>query len=297
MENFKLTVFTPTYNRAYILPNCYQSLCNQTNKDFHWLIVDDGSTDNTAELVKNWVNEGIISIQYIYQKNAGKQRAMNTAIKSCQTEIIADLDSDDCYLPETVAKILECFGEISNNTKVAGIIGRRSDSNGKIIGSNNIPEGKYIANYDRLLGKYGYFGDTNRAYKTKILAQYLFPEIEDKFIPEDVMWSKVDQKYDLYIVNQSFAVSEYLADGYTKNTAKLYKQNPLGVQLSYNQLMLSNRGIKYNMIASVMYTTWSWKCKMKNSFLNCQNKKRYLLALPISLLCTIIKYPAWIYKD
>jgi len=292
----ELTVFTPTYNRAYVLEECYHSLCAQTNQNFIWLIVDDGSNDNTGNLVQQWILQNKITIQYIYQNNLGKQRAINTAINNCQTKYIADLDSDDKYLPDTVATILEYMEKIKSDTQIAGIIGRRLNSNGQILGSKIIPKGSFVTNIDKLIKGYKYMGDTNRAYKTEILAKFLYPEIDDKFIPEDYMWAQIDQKFGIYFVNQAFAISDYLDDGYTKNIYSLYKKNPYGVYLAFNQLLLSKRGLKYNIISTVNYSAWIWKFKIRNSFSNCKNKKRFLFCLPISILCYIFKFPKWIFS-
>ena len=100
----KLTVFTPTYNRAYVLNKCYESLKNQTVKDFVWLIIDDGSTDNTKELVENWIKENKIEIRYKYQENQGMHGAHNTAYKLISTELNTCIDSDD-YMPNNEYQI------------------------------------------------------------------------------------------------------------------------------------------------------------------------------------------------
>lgn len=104
--NIEFTVFTPTYNRAHTLINSYNALCRQTEKQFIWLIVDDGSTDNTRALVKQWKCENKIRIIYVWQENAGKQRAVNTGIMNCVTRFFGFLDSDDYYCDDTVERFL-----------------------------------------------------------------------------------------------------------------------------------------------------------------------------------------------
>lgn len=292
-----LTVFTPTYNRAYILPQCYYALCQQTSKDFVWMIVDDGSTDETKQLIENWINENIINIQYIYQDNKGKQRAFNTALLNCQTRYLADLDSDDYYKKDTIEKFLYYLSKIKDNEKVAGVVARRGTPDGKIIGNPYLPKKIFVSNIDTIIRKYNFYGDTSRAYKTEILKQHMFPEIEDKFIPEDVMWSSIDRKYNVLIVNEVFTICEYLEDGYTKNILKIYKQNPIGYSLGLNQLSLAKRGLIQNTKNIIIYTTWCWHFNIKNPLKNCKNKIRYILALPLSLCCYILKVPKWIYEN
>ena len=129
-----LTVFTPSYNRAYTLHKCYESLLRQTSKDFTWLIVDDGSSDNTKELVDSWINENKIEINYIYQENQGMHGAHNTAYKNIKTELNVCIDSDD-YMPnDAVEKIKETWEKIKDNEKISGIAGLDAYKNGDIIG-------------------------------------------------------------------------------------------------------------------------------------------------------------------
>ena len=107
MSPKRITVFTPTYNRAYILPQCYEALKRQTCQDFIWQIVDDGSTDNTRELVDKWIQEGTIEIQYIYQQNKGMFGAHNTGHKNLTTELCIGCDSDDYLFDDCIRQVLD----------------------------------------------------------------------------------------------------------------------------------------------------------------------------------------------
>ena len=112
-----LTIFTPTYNRADILNKAYKSLKRQTNKDFIWLVVDDGSIDNTEDVVKGWIDENIIEIKYIKKENGGKHTAYNVAVENTSTELIMiALDSDDYLSDDAVEIILDTWG--THNTKI-----------------------------------------------------------------------------------------------------------------------------------------------------------------------------------
>ena len=134
----RLTVFTPTYNRAYSLPRCYKSLKKQTCKDFIWLIIDDGSSDNTKELVDLWIKENFISIKYIYQENQGMHGAHNTAYENIDTELNVCIDSDD-YMPnDAVEKILK-FWDKNKSPELAGIIGLDAYESMEVIG-NKFPD-------------------------------------------------------------------------------------------------------------------------------------------------------------
>ena len=135
-----LTVFTPTYNRAYCLGKLYNSLIRQTNKDFSWMIIDDGSTDNTEKLVQSWIDEDNIHIQYHYQENQGMHGGHNTAYSLIETPLNVCIDSDDFMPNNAVELILNQWELIKDNPCCAGIVGLDADKSGKIIGTK-IPEG------------------------------------------------------------------------------------------------------------------------------------------------------------
>lgn len=291
----EFTVFTPTFNRSQTLQKSYAALCNQTCKDFIWLIVDDGSTDETAEIVAEWKKENKIEIIYIYQENAGKQRAVNTGIKNCRTKYFGFLDSDDYYCQDTVENFLKFFSIIENNNHVAGIMARRGTDENTPIGSSNLPVGQYIENFDKLIRKYNFYGDTCRAYKTDILKEYLYPNISDKFILESVMLSAIDRKYDLLIVNEVFSISKYLNDGYTNNSERLYKKNPYGYALGISMIAAAKRGILRQIKYTMMFTVWCWKYRLKSPYKMAQNKTLFIMCLPFSIFCFFIKYPKWFF--
>lgn len=221
---------------------------------------------------------------------------MNTGVLNCETEYFGFLDSDDYYCRDTVKKFLQAFSEIENNDSVAGILARRGKSEDEVIGTTNLPKGRYIENFDVLIRKYNFYGDTCRAYKTNILKQYLYPEIKDKFILESVMLSKIDQKYNLLIINEVFSISSYLLDGYTKNSFILYNRNPYGYALGMGIITAAKRGFLRQIKYTITFTVWCKIHNIKNSYEIVENKKLYLLCLPLSLFCYIMKYPNYIFK-
>ena len=124
-KNKTLTVFTPAYNRDYSIHLCYESLCRQTSKDFVWLVVDDGSTDNTAQLIKEWqAKDNGFPINYVYKENGGMHTAHNTAYENMDTELSVCIDSDDYMTDDAVEKIVDCW-EKHRDEKYAGIIAAR----------------------------------------------------------------------------------------------------------------------------------------------------------------------------
>ena len=223
-----LTVFTPTYNRAYILPQLYQSLIKQTNPDFIWLIIDDGSSDDTKTLIKKWQNEAKINIKYIYQENQGMHGAHNTAYKNIDTELNVCIDSDDYMPDDAVATILD-FWQQNKSNKVAGIVGLDIDKTGKVIGTK-MPANIKTATLSDLYHKYGVKGDKKLVLRTKVVKKYpAYPLFEgERFVPLGHLYSLIDQDYELLILNKALCVVEYMADGSTMNIFKQYRKNPKG---------------------------------------------------------------------
>lgn len=281
----KITVFTPTYNRAYILDRTYESLKIQTNKEFIWLIIDDGSKDNTEELVKNWINENIIEIKYIKQENSGKHIAHNTAVQNCTTEFFLILDSDD-YLDEKAIEILNIdSGRIKDNEEISGIIGNRFYGEDKQVIGTLMPENiEYVTGIE-LYEKMKFKGDTLRLYKTKILKKFLFPRIEgEKFIYENVVFDPIDNEYKMLINRDRLYYCEYLDDGYTKGANTLKKKNPIGYSYALNT------GVKYAITLekkvkwTILYIVWCNENKISNSLQNFCNKPLYMMLYSLAVI-------------
>lgn len=227
-----LTIFTPSYNRAYCLGDVYHSLLRQTNHSFVWLIVDDGSTDDTQTLVSKWKEEGLISIEYHYQENAGKMAAHNKAAQLCKTELFVCLDSDD-QLPFTAVGDIMSFWEEHRNDRddLLGIIAPKTIVNkeGVIVRNPEIPNG---IDYTTGRGLYlsGYRGETVMVFKADVLRKYPFPVQEgEKFISEIAAYDAMDEHYVLITYNHPLMICEYREDGYSNNLLKINVANPKGV--------------------------------------------------------------------
>lgn len=231
----KLTVFTPTFNRAHTLHKLYDSLKQQSNKDFEWLIVDDGSSDQTKNLVQKWQNEGEVAISYHYQNNSGKMVAHNKGVSLCKTELFVCIDSDDYLVADAVEKILNTWNAISNNSKIAGIVAYRTyvQDDGNTSIKCHFP---YLGNSKiYLLYQNGFVGDTTIVIRTEILSKFPFPYFEgEKFVSEATVYNQIDTLYDWQLMNEAITVCKYLDDGYTKNCNQLFNRNPKGMAYYYN---------------------------------------------------------------
>lgn len=220
-----ITVFTPTFNRAYALPKLYESLCYQTSNQFEWVIVDDGSTDNTKEIVSNWINEGKIDIRYIYQPNAGKPAAHNRGVVEAKGDMFVCVDSDDCLVPDAITSILNCINIIQSKKDLVGILAFRMHTDNTPITritDNSVKACTLSGAYK----KHGLSGDTMLIFKTDVVRKFEFPIVAgEKFIPEGYLYNKIDKIGKLFILRKYLYVCEYLDDGYTKNVSKLIFNN------------------------------------------------------------------------
>lgn len=223
-----LTVFTPAYNRAHTLHRTYESLCAQDCKDFIWLIVDDGSTDQTAELVKRWQKEEKkFEIQYLYKENGGMHTAHNTAYHNIHTELNVCIDSDDRMAPGAVGKIKKAWESVRTDG-YAGMIALDADFYGKIIG-----KGFRDGMKDTTLGGYyaaGGAGDKKLIYRTDVINSVSdYPVFSgEKYVGLAYKYLLVDQNYKLFVLNDVICEVEYQTDGSSKNMWKQYLQNPQG---------------------------------------------------------------------
>ncbi len=223
-----LTVFTPTYNRAYTLHLCYESLLRQTCNDFIWLIIDDGSTDGTKDMVENWINIGEIKIKYHFQENQGMHGAHNSAYSLIDTELNVCIDSDD-YMPDDAVEKILSFWRMYGSEEYAGIVGLDADQSGKVIGTR-MPENLKASRLGELYSLYKVKGDKKLVYRTELTRNTppypLFPG--EKYCPLSYKYILIDQHYLLLIMNETLCHVEYLEDGSSLNMINQYKKNPKG---------------------------------------------------------------------
>lgn len=280
-----LTVFTPTYNRAYCLHRCYESLKRQTSSDFIWLIIDDGSTDNTRELVEGWIDEGKVNIKYHYQLNQGMHGAHNTAYELIDTELNVCIDSDD-YMPEDAVKKITEFWSKNGNSKVSGIIALDSYTDGKVIGTR-LPKGiKKSRTYD-LYYKYGAKGDKKFIYRTELTKQFPYPIFEgEKYVNLAYKYCKIDLSYEMLLMDEIVCFVEYMEDGSSRNMFSQYIKNPKGFAFWRKEAMsMPLGGLGYKFRQAVHYVSSSLILKNKNFIKESPRKFMTLLAvLPGALL-------------
>lgn len=241
----KIAILTPTYNRAKCLDSLYNSLLKQTNYNFVWYIVDDGSTDETKQKVEFFKDNEKFEVEYIYKQNGGKHTALNVGVNQIKEPLTFIVDSDDYLTVDAVETILQDYSFIKDKKNVAGLSYLRMDTNGKCLGkqySKDHFEDTYIS--ERMNNNI--WGDKAEIYKTDILKKYPFPAFKgEKFVSEATVWCNISQKYSLYFINKAIYVCEYLEEGYTKNIHKIIYNNPLGAIECYKEM--SKKPVKFKL--------------------------------------------------
>lgn len=280
----RITVFTPTYNRAYILGKCYQSLVQQTCKDFEWLIIDDGSTDGTEKLVRSWqAADNGFEIRYIYKENGGLHTGYNTAIANMTTELSVCIDSDDSMPADGVERILTHWDRV-DEPDVAGLVGLDLDEQGNVIG-RELSEGKAI-NAATLLCVPG-TGDKKYVVRNDLLRKIapmpVFPG-EKNFNPHYYI-IRLSTQYRFVPVNECFCIVEYQPDGMTANVFKQYCNSPNSfAELRLAILNVQGMTWKYRVKTTIHYVASCILAGRKDCIGRAPNKVAATLAIPAGVL-------------
>lgn len=285
-----LTIFTPTYNRAHTLVRTYQSLCNQTCKDFEWLIIDDGSTDNTRQVVEEWINNSDFKIRYIYQENQGMHGAHNTAYDNIKTELNTCIDSDD-YMPDDAVESIITFWYKNKSDKYAGFIGLDQRKDESIIGTcfpSDLKETTLQGFYAQ-----GGKGDKKLVYRTEIIKQYpKYPIFEsERYVGLAYKYMLIDVDYKLLTLNKPLVIVDYQEDGSSNMMWKQYWNNPKGFAFFRKTEMIVAPSLKRRFISCVHYVSSSIISKNINFILESPKKWLTMLAtLPGIALYFLIRY-------
>ena len=283
----KLTIFTPAYNRAHTLPRTYESLRRQDNKDFLWLIVDDGSQDDTAELVKQWqAAENGFEIRYIYKENGGMHTAHNTAYENIDTELNVCIDSDDCLADGAVEKILAKWQKVKDQG-YAGLIGLDADMEDNLIGKG-FPEG---LKETTLSGYYaaGGSGDKKQVYRTDVIKQYLpYPVFEgERYVALAYVYRQIDQEYKLAVLDEVLCNVDYQPDGHGAGMWREYVRSPKGFAV-WRKLCMQYPESKKRLFVDCVHYVSSSIISKNRAFLSESPRKGWtLMAVPFGWLLTV----------
>lgn len=266
-----ITVFTPTYNRAHLLTRLYESLKAQTWQDFEWIIVDDGSTDNTEAIAQSFFPpSGGMEGGLIHQPNGGKHRAINRGVQEARGELFFIADSDD-YLPEdSLAKVSEYYQKIKGDKTIGGVCGLDIAPDGANV-SSALPQDDIICTSLDIRLKYHIKGDLKEVFLTSVMREFSFPEVDgERFCPEALVWNRIGQKYKLLFFNQPIYVAEYQPEGITAGIVRARMNSPVASVTTYQELNSYGIPLKEKVKAAINY----WR------FRSCVPKGKQVPKLP-----------------
>lgn len=284
----RVTVFTPTYNRAHLLKNAYESLKRQTEKNFEWLIVDDGSKDDTKAVVESFISENILDIKYVYQENRGQYFAHNTAAKYAESELFTFLDSDDVYLDNTVELLLYYYDQIKDDPSFAGVAGLKADRRGNIVGGNVDYEVLDSSVVD-FRYKYKYKGDKLESFRTSLIKQYLFPVYNGKYVPNALIWNRISNKLKLRYFAKIVEYYELGTDSMSHTIIQNRRSTPDAYLLYYSELSKYKIPVYFKIRSAINFWRFA-KCSDKTLL----EKFKYMefwkniVACPLGYICYYI---------
>lgn len=287
----KLTVFTPTYNRAFCLHQVYTSLLRQTSQDFIWMIIDDGSQDNTRELVDSWEKDTIIDIEYHYKENGGMHTGHNLAYKKMATELNVCIDSDD-YMPDNAVELILDFWKKNGNDSLAGIIGLDQFKDGSIVGTK-IPDLLKTAKLSELYNVYGVKGDKKVVLRTELVKKFpSYPEYEgEKLVPLGILYLMIDQEYNYLCLNKPLCIVEYQPDGSSNTILKQYRLSPEGFAYARLVKIKLSKSFKEKFKQSIHLVSSAIFAKKSSLILKSSNLMITFLAVPFGIFANFyIRY-------
>lgn len=252
-----VTVLTPTFNRGGSLNNLYQSLQKQTIKDFEWLLVDDGSTDDTKNIAEEMRKKAEFPMRYIYKENGGKHTALNVGVKQITSELTFIVDSDDTLVPDAIETILQYHKKYKERKDLCGYSFLRRFPDGNINGKPFEPDEKVGTYIECRINADDTQADKAEVFYTRCLKEFPFPEYRnEKFLGEDLVWIRMAMKYQMVHINRAIYVGNYLEDGLTKNRRKNNIRSPYGCMERAKEFMQPELKLKYRLKGAVQYLVY-----------------------------------------
>lgn len=239
MKHPFITILTPTYNRASLLPRLFDSLLRQTSKDFEWIVVDDGSTDDTREVVANLKEKcgGAFPMGYVYKANGGKHMAINIGAERARGELLFIADSDDLLTDDALETVANSWHDISDDKSFAGIAGLDIAMDTREVIGSGLPQEHIDCNAIDIRYRHHVTGDMKEVFRTEVLREFPFPEFAgERFCPEQLVWFRMARRYRLRYINKPIYIADYQPDGITAGITKARMRNPSASMLTYAEL-------------------------------------------------------------
>lgn len=257
----KLTIHTPAYNNARHLVKLFESLKKQTCRDFKWLIVDDGSEDDTKETAAGFLKEADFPVQYIYQENQGKYMAHYHAIQKCDTELFLCVDADYILYEEIVEILLKKWDDFQREPEVIGIgvpvLYRNYSDLTQIVGGvfpKTVPESGKL---HELTSRFHYHGETAYVFRTEVIKQLNIPKRDgEKFWSESGFYFPLNKNYKVHWLNIPMGESIYQPDGLTNNRFAHELKSPSLTLLTYKRGAVYHPVFLHRVANCCLYISW-----------------------------------------
>lgn len=241
------SICIPTYNHGILLQVLFQSLQKQNFNDYEVIVVNDGSTDNTREVLNKWYNSKYFNLTVIHQENKGRAAALKKAVVVASGTYTIIMDSDDYFIEDSLIKIASMLSKVfQNNCKreVAGISGLALSKKDKLLIGDKFPHDYFCSNLLAIRADYKVKGDKKEIVLTKILKDNMYDmEVGNIRVPTSYIWAKISKRFDFIFINEPFIVKEYLVSGMTKNIDKIRMKNPIASASVYYEIITADRDV------------------------------------------------------
>lgn len=277
-----ITVLTPAYNRGKFLEKLYKSLRTQSCKDFEWLIIDDGSTDDTCERVEQMKQTADFSISYYKKENGGKHTALNYAYQFIKTPLTFIVDSDDSLTEDAIVCVNAIYKKYKDENDLCGFSFLRGKPDGGYLSTSGVPQEGIKESYVECRINRGIGGDMAEVWYTHCLKEYPFPEFRgEKFLGEDIVWVRMSEKYKMRFFNRVIYISDYLEDGLTNNRRKHNINSPNGCVARAEAFLGSDACIRIKVKSMLQYQIYGKFAKKscKKLYKDISNKALYIVCI------------------
>lgn len=292
MQSCFLSIVTPTYNRAHLLQACFDSLLNQTDLDFEWIIVDDGSTDDTAAVVSGFQTEQF-PIRYIRKENGGKHTALNASMEHIRGSYLLILDSDDYLTPDAVETVRKYWSIYADQPNIAMVTLLRGHTKEDPLCTG--PVANQAVNIVRYRRNIIHSTDCCEVIRSEIFKRFPFPVFEgERFLSEGVLWNRVGLEYQCVYVNEVIYICEYLEGGLTKSGRAMRIRNPQGGMLSSQLNMHPKNYLTQRIKNGLLFSAYGFFAGLSPVEILAKNPYRALTALCLLPGWAIFRY--WGHK-